>query len=199
MERNKQSMTPRRWATFALVLALGLPTIFSLLPGCDSTPTEPVYENPFDPDGPDAGDPLQVLAEADNTANSIKLSWIQPQGMGLTHYVISKSPDGVSGWEELDGIDHTTAEFGRYPFTSPEPTSTTWFRVQAFANDNFTITSYANPDSATTGPRVIVGDGGGSSASRFTNLEITVSRGDSLRIALDPTFTDSLKTVLAGV
>ena len=55
MERSQPNMNLRRVTTLALVLALGVPTVFSLLPGCEETPTEPVYENPFDPLGPDGG------------------------------------------------------------------------------------------------------------------------------------------------
>ena len=200
MELNKHSMTPRRLLTIALVLALGVPTVFSLLPGCDSTPSEPVYENPFDPLGPDGGDPIQVKVEAEaSNDTTVQLSWKQPQGMGLTHYIISRSDFRDSNYSEIGGKDHTSNPFGSFPYSDPEPTTLHWFRVQAFANDDFSIVSYADPDSITTGPRVIVGAGRGNTATRFTNLEITVTRGDQLRIALDPTFTDSLKIVPAGV
>ena len=190
MELSKQHMTTRRLLTIALVLALGVPTVFSLLPGCESTPSEPVYENPFDPLGPDGGDPLQVVAQA--IKDTVRISWKQPQDMGLTHYIISKSEFRDSGYDELGGLDHSTLEKGAFTDTLTDPPSTRRYRVQAFANDNFMVASYANPDSATTGPGVIVGAGKGTIASRLTDLVITVLRGNMLRIALDPDFTQNV-------
>ena len=70
MERSQPTMKLRRILTIALVLALGVPTLFSLLPGCESTPAEPEYNNPFDPLGPDAGDPLKLTATRPTTPPS---------------------------------------------------------------------------------------------------------------------------------
>jgi len=196
MERRKPNLTPRRILAIAFVLALGVPVVFSLLPGCENSPSEPVYENPFDPLGPDAGDPLQVQATATNDT-TINITWNQPQGLGILKYVISSSAYRDSGWGELGEKDHTSAATNSYIYHYPAPTSTHWFRVQAFTGTNFSMTSYATPDSATTGPRVIVGSGSGQTATRFTNLEVTVTEGDQLRIALDPTFTESLIIVPA--
>ncbi len=197
MERSKPNMTPRRLTTIAFVLALGVPAVFSLLPGCENTPSEPVYENPFDPLGPDAGDPLKVQATATNDT-TITITWSQPQDLGITRYIISRSAYRDSQWSELDEMDHTDNPNTTYLYNRPDPTSTHWFRIQAFTSTEFSITSYATPDSATTGPRVIVGSGFGYTATRFTNLEITVAQGDQIHIALDPTFTDFLRIVPAG-
>jgi len=197
MERSQPNMNLRRVTTLALVLALGVPTVFSLLPGCEETPTEPVYENPFDPLGPDGGDPLQVSAQATNDT-TIQIIWNQPQGLGILNYNISSSSSQNPDWTDIGEKEHTEAPTNSLFYNLAAPTSTHWFRVQAFTADNFSFTSYATPDSATTGPRVIIGDGSGATASRYTNLEITVTQGEQLRIALDPTFTDSLRIVPAG-
>ncbi len=193
MELSKKSMTPRRLLAIALVLALGIPTVFSLLPGCESTPSEPVYENPFDPEGPDGGDPLKAMAESDNQSNTVQISWLQPQGMGLTHYIISSAVGRDSTYSTIGDKDHTTAENNSFPYTGATSTATLWYRVQAFTDNDFTITSYANPDSATTGPKVIVGNDNGTTATRFTHFVVTVTRGDQVRVALDPDFTESLE------
>jgi hypothetical protein len=197
MKRFRTKMTARRTFALVLFLALGVPVVFSVLTGCDETPSEPDYQNPFDPRGPYGGDPLQLTAEAINDT-TIRLGWNQPQGMGITNYVFSSSAYRDSNYSDIGEQEHTENPTANYFYHNPAPTSTHWFRIQAFTVDNFSITSYATPDSATTGPRVIVGDGGGSVASRFTNLEITVTQGNQLRIALDPTFTDSLRIVPAG-
>ncbi len=197
MERSQPNMTLRRFKIIAFVLALGIPAVFSLLPGCENTPSEPVFDNPFDPLGPDGGDPLQAQADAINDT-TINITWNQPQDMGITKYFISRSAFRDSGYSQLGEEDHTTTPTSTFSYDNPDPTSTHWFLVQAFTNTDFSITSYATPDSATTGPRVIVGSGLGHTATRFTNLEITVTEGDQLRIALDPSFTDFLRIVPAG-
>jgi hypothetical protein len=197
MERSKPNMTPRRIMTTALVLALGIPAVFSLLPGCENTPSEPVFENPFDPLGPHDGDPLQAQAAAINDT-TISIAWNQPQNLGIMKYFISRSAHRDSGYSQIGEKEHTAAPSNSFPYYNPDPTSTHWFRVQALTDTDFSLTSYATPDSATSGPRVIVGSGSGHTATRFTNLEITVTEGDMVRIALDPTFTDSLRIVPAG-
>ena len=170
MENNKKDLTIRRLLAITFVLMLGIPVVFSLLPGCESSPSEPVYNNPFDPLGPDGGDPLQVRATAFNDT-TVKLTWNQPQGMGITKYVISSSPQRESGWGVIGNQDHTANPTTDFDYHDAASTSTTWYRVQAFTDTEFTITSYATPDSATTGPRVIVGTGFGHTATRLTNLE----------------------------
>ncbi len=197
MGRSNKNTTFRKLLAIAFVLALGVPVVFSLLPGCDSSPSEPVYENPFDPLGPDAGDPLQVRATAFNDT-TVRLIWNQPQGLGITKYIISSSAYRDSGWGVIGEKEHTSKPTTDYSYHDAASTSTTWYRIQAFTATEFTITAYAMPDSATTGPRVIVGTGFGHTATRFTKLEITVTKGDMVRIALDSTFTESLVTVPAG-
>jgi hypothetical protein len=197
MERSKPNMNLRRVTIVALVLALGVLTVFSFLPGCEKTPSEPAYDNPFDPLGPDGGDPLQVSAQATNDT-TIQIIWNQPQGLGILKYVISSSSDQNPDWFEIGEEEHTSAATNSFFYNLAASTSTHWFRVQAFTGDNFSFTSYATPDSATTGPRVVIGDGSGATATRYINLEIIVTQGDQLRIALDPTFTDSLMIVPAG-
>jgi len=196
MERSKQNLTPRGILAVAFVLALGVPVVFSLLPGCESSPSEPVYENPFDPLGPDAGDPLQVQATATNDT-TVVLQWNQPQGLGITNYIISNSAFRDSGYGEIGETEHTSAPTTSFDYHEADPTSTHWYRVQAFTATDFSFTSYATPDSATTGPRVIIGTGSGRTATRFIGLQIIVTEGDQLRIALDPTFTESLVIVPA--
>ncbi len=197
MERSQPHLKLRRIVTMALVLALGVPVVFSLMPGCDSTPALPEYDNPFDPLGPDAGDPLKLTATSQNDA-TIDLLWNQPQDMGITRYAISTSAYRDSNWSDLTEVDQTTTSTNSFTHEEPDATSIHWYRVQAFTDTEFTITSYATPDSATTPPRVDIGDGSGTSATRFIGLQITVTQGDQVRIALDADFTESLVVVPAG-
>ena len=197
MERIKTDLTLRKIAVLGFLFALGLPAALSLLTGCEETPSEPVFENPFDPLGPYGGDPLQASAEATNDT-TVTIGWNQPQDLGITRYVISQSAYRDSLYSEIGEADHTSNPTGSFPWHDAASTSDLWYMVQAFTATNFSLTSYATPAAVTPGPRVIVGTGEGTSASRFVNLEITVTEGDQLRIALDPTFTDSLRIVPAG-
>lgn len=197
MESTGRKMTRHRLLPALLVLVLGIPTIFSALPGCESTPAEPEYNNPFDPLGPDGGDPLKLMAEAANDT-TVKLTWNQPQGLGITSYALSISDNRDTGYESIGSKDHTENPTSDFFYNKADATSTHWFMIQAFTASDFSITSYATPDSATTGPRVVIGKGTGTSASRFVNLEITVTEGDMLRIALDPDFTENLVVIPAG-
>jgi hypothetical protein len=197
MNSTGKKLTHRRILPALLVVALGLPTMFSVLPGCESTPAEPEYSNPFDPQGPDGGDPLKLTALATNDT-TVRLTWNQPQDMGITSYSLSLSAYRDSGYSPLGDKDHTENPTNDFFHQRPDPTTTHWYMIQAFTATDFTITSYATPDSATTGPRVIIGEGKGTSASRFVNLEITVTQGEMLRIALDPDFTENLVETPAG-
>ena len=183
MERSKPDLKPRRILTIALVLALGVPTLFSLLPGCESTPAEPEYNNPFDPEGPDAGDPLKLTATAQDDATIDLRSW-RPASEPGHHQVHPqrRDPTGTTPTGTIGEVgDQTTNAAGSFTYADPDPTRTYWFRAQAFiitdTNEDFSITSYATPDSATTPPLVIIGNGTGTSATRFINLQITVTQG----------------------
>jgi hypothetical protein len=196
MESTGNIMKRHRYLPALLVLMLGIPTLFSVLPGCEKSPAEPEYNNPFDPLGPDGGDPLKLMADATNDT-TIRLTWNQPQGMGITSYALSTSAYRDSGYTPIGDKDHTENPTNDFFYKEFAPTSTHWFMIQAFTATEFTITSYANPDSAVAGPRVILGEGKGTTATRFVNLEITVTKGEMLRIALDPDFTESLVVIPA--
>jgi|GEM_PF-1690585 len=199
MKRSWQNLTPRRVLVIAFILALGLPTAISLLTGCENTPSAPEYANPFDPLGPDGGDPLQLRAEAINDT-TINLTWNQPQGLGITKYIISYSAYRDSNYEEKDTKEQTANPTTSYPFSldPQDATTTLWFRIQAFTPTQYSITSYATPTGATSGPRVIVGPGKGKTATRYPDIEVTVTQGDEIQVALDWTFTDSLRVIPAG-
>ncbi len=103
----------------ALLATLVLAAGFVVFGGCESNPAEPVYDNPWDPDGPDGGDALQVRATAQDTV--INVTWNQPQGQGIVLYVVSHTLDTGGDWEELGEVNHTTAPLGFFAYRNPVP------------------------------------------------------------------------------
>lgn len=170
-------------ALAALALALA-----ACLGGCERAPDPPAWNNPFDPSGPDGGDPLQLRATAGN--GLISLTWTQPQGMGIAQYAISRAVHPDSAFTSLALVDQTTALDNVYLWTDPAPTRSHWFRVQALdADGNASLASYAQLAGLTLGPRVILNHGAATLASRFVTAKVVVSRGTTLRVALGPAYT----------
>jgi hypothetical protein len=175
----------RAFAALALLSMALLP--LAGLTGCERAPEAPVWDNPFDPLGPDEGDPLQLRAVV--AGNIITLSWLQPQGMGLTEYAISRADHPDSAWTGLALVPHTTAINNIYLYNTPEPTRAHWFRIQALdASGQASAAAYATPAGVTLGPRVILNNGGATIASRFVTVKVIVSQGSDLRVALGPDY-----------
>ena len=193
MSRRHQQAdrSPRRRAAALLRLALAATALLAgatLGPaGCEQAPEPPVWDNPFDPDGPDGGDPLGLVASVG--AGSITLAWNQPQGMGITQYAIGRSDDVAGPWTSLALVDHTTAAGNVHVVAEPTPTQAHWYRIQALdADGNASLVDYATPVRADLGPRVLLNDGAATLASRFVTMKVVVSRGTTLRVALGPDF-----------
>jgi len=190
MARETRTNTLSRLIRAALLVAIGLGALFLVLPGCDSTPAEPEYDNPFDPLGPDAGDPLT------DKPNTIVIWWNQPQDLGITKYEISHSDNPDSNWEFLAVKEATSDRLTFHDYPDPVATMTHWFRIQAKDDlGRFSITSFATPGSVTIGPWVRMGATFGKIASRYPRVAIAVTSGDSIRIALDANYTDSLRVI----
>ncbi len=170
-------------ALAALVLALA-----AGLGGCERAPAPPTWDNPFDPVGPDGGDPLRLRATA--AGGVITLTWTQPQDLGIAQYAISHAVHPDSAFTSLALVDQTTALDNVHIWSDPAPTRTHWFRVQALdADGNASLASYAQLAGVELGPRVILDQGAATVASRHLTAKVVVSRGTTLRVALGPAFT----------
>lgn len=171
---------------FVLLAALALLPLAGLT-GCERAPAPPAWDNPFDPDGPGDGDPLDlVVTVADG---QISLTWTQPQGMGIAEYVISRADDRDGPWSGLAIVPQTNTVNNFHQVADPTPTQSHWFRIQALdAAGMASLADYATPTAVHLGPRVILNEGGTSVASRFVSVKVVVSRGTSLRVALGPTY-----------
>ncbi len=175
-------MSSRRTTIIALLLALISITVLAVIAGCDSTPEAPVYNNPFDPNGTEGGDPFHLVATLGDT--TITLVWDQPQGYNLTSYEVWHSTSIFNDFVSIGTVEATTDENIVFIYINPEPTTTHYFKIQAYnASGNFTAISHIVPASSQVLARVVINDGSNSVASRFISLNITVTDGDSLRIS----------------
>ena len=185
-------MSSRRITIAAAVLLAFLPALPVILGGCESKPSEPVFDNIFDPEGPLLGDPLNVHAALGDTA--INVTWDQPQGFGIALYEVSHSNGYGAIYDFFRTAEHTTAPFGSIIYPNPEPTMDHYFRVTAKTiEEDFIVISYQTPGNVVTPPRVIVGDGSGSTPTRNLTLSVTVSSGDNLLVADNEEFSGGLQ------
>lgn len=181
----------RRSALPAALTALALATL-ALLPltgltGCERAPGPAAWDNPFDPAGPDGGDPLKLRATV--SAGNITLTWNQPQDMGIAEYAISQAVHPDSTWSSLALVTQTTDVQNYHQVTDPTPTRSHWYRIQALdADGTASLTSYATPAGVVLGPRVIMNHGAATIATRQLSLKVVVSRGTTLRVAQGPAF-----------
>ncbi|NCQ34012.1 fibronectin type III domain-containing protein [bacterium] len=170
-----------------IVVMIGLG---SVLPGCESKPAAPEFDNPFD-----GNDPLDLKAII--TGNSILLTWTTPPGMGITSYELSHSFQAGTGFEFLDTVDATSP---LYTYAAPDPTTDHYFKVQAFtAAGEFSLVAATTPTHVATGPAIAVnGDPDGKKVpSREVLLTVTVSSEDSILIATSDEFADAVSYPVA--
>jgi hypothetical protein len=182
--------------TLALLGALAMAAGAAVLAGCESRPAEPVFDSPWDPDGPDGGDALAVTAFAGDS--TITVSWNQPQGQGIETYLVGHTLDPGGAWEDLAEVPATASANGIYTYQDPAPTAIHYFRVQAFTATEYSIVGYGRTGTAFTPPRVVPATGGRNRASRYLDLLITVGEGDSLRIADNDSFGGAVTIAAAA-
>ena len=175
-------MSLRRTIIVTILLSLLIPTALSLLSGCDSTPDEPEFNNPFDPNGPNAGDPFELVATLGDT--NITLLWNNIHGYDLVSYEVMHSLNFFENFFSIGTVEVPTLDIVNFTYQDPDPTSSHYFKIQAYdSQGNFTLTSHIVPASATTTARVVIGDGSNQIESRQINIRINVTNGDSLRIS----------------
>ena len=183
-------MSSRRITTLALCCLGSALLLGAVLAGCESKPAAPEFANPFDPDSPGDGDPLDLSATFLDSV--IIVTWSQPQGLGISSYDVSHSFQPGAEYDYLDTVDHTTAPTNRFTYVHPLPTATHYFRVQAFSGSGaFSIVSSQVPAAAATPPSIVVGNDPArkTTASRFKEVVITVTMEDSFLVAGNKEFT----------
>lgn len=173
-------MSIRRIPVFIFLLAAaGL----ILLAGCETKPTAPTFDNPFDVDSPAGGDPFNLLATY--SSGKITLIWTHPADYGIITYEVLHSPTYFGEYFSIGSVEAPASGNALFTYEDVTPTSNHYFKVQGFDEaGGFTATSTIAPTSLTTPALVVVGDDGSrTTASRHIVLNITVSQGDSLRLS----------------
>ncbi|MCP4572549.1 MAG: hypothetical protein GY838_09390 [bacterium] len=186
-------MSRTRTLIIALVLAALLPAVLAHLTGCERTPDDPVYGNPFDPESPEGGDGLQVRAEV--VGNNIKVSWTHHRNRDIAEYILDHRTDQTVEWTNL--VDTLLNEDNMTLFELwhelPEPNRTHYYIVQALTADGeFSLTGYATPAAASAPPLVFAGLTNSEIPSRYLDLKIVTGEGDSIRVADNPGFTGAV-------
>jgi Bacterial Ig domain len=175
-------MSYRRTLSIVFLLAVLVPSALSLLTGCDSKPAAPRFNNPFDPEGTDSGDPFNLTATLGDT--SITLIWDQVQGYNLSRYDVMHSLQYDVGFFPVGSVEATDQSSLLFKYLNPQPTTRHFFKIQAYDNrGSFTLMSHIVPTTVATLARVVVNDGSTLVSSRHITLGISVSSGDSLRIS----------------
>ncbi len=175
-----------------IVLALALSGVF----GCAHDLADPLFENPFDPGGPDGGDPFQILAIP--SGNSVVVTWRQPDHPGVTEYAVLHSDDD-NAFASVGTVNHLpAADENTFIHNEPVPNAVNYYKVMARDGEgNATAVSAVASAPVDMPPFFQIGDGSPSVASRFVTLAIKTIVGDSLDIAANDTFTGA--TTLATV
>ena len=193
-------MSRTRTLIIALALAAVLPAGLAQLTGCEKSPDEPVFDNPFDPNGPLAGDALQISATTG--PNVITVTWNHHPGKGIVLYFVDHRTDLDPGWSTLaDDIvpEDDNVETVSFYHLDPDPNRTHSYLVQGLtASGDFTLSGYATPASATTPPTVFHDANLGRLASRYLNLKIVTGAGDSIRVAGNPVFAGATELPAAA-
>lgn len=190
-------MTPPRTLAAAFALAVLLPLTLSLVGGCEQNPPEPAFDNPFDPAGPDEGDPLDARAVYAN--GDLTVSWTHAAGFNIASYGIEMSLDPETGYEDLASDLPTEVSSYVVPDSLQTPNETQYFKVQAITFDgDFTLSSYANAAGVAVPPWAQAVPDQFGQPSRFMDLRIVVGRGDSLLVADGDGVAPSLVLVAAA-
>ncbi len=177
-------MNMRRAFVLATLLAMVSIIALSFLAGCDSTPETPDFENPFDPNASNGGDPFELTATMGDS--SVTLMWNQLQDFDISSYVVLHSMSIFDQFFSIGSVEATTQDIIQFEYDNPEPTATHYFKIQAFNSaGEFSGASHITPTSVDVLAMVQVNDGSRDVPSRNISLSISVTDGDSLRISQD--------------
>lgn len=179
---GRRGPTTAAAAALALLAALG-----GLLGGCTERPAAPVWNNLFDPAGPNGGDPFRVVAI--QSGNRVTVSWTKPAVRDLDAFEILRSANNVAYVLAGEVAPTVTA----FIDTAPAPNAPNYYKVRA--RDLYGATSAVShiaPAYILTPPFVLVGEGGAVTPTRHVVLTLRTTAGDSAQVAATSDFAGAL-------
>jgi hypothetical protein len=172
-------------AARGLVLLLALAGALALAVGCTETPVETAFDNPFDPDNPDGGDPFDLIALYVNDA--VFLTW-QNVGGGVTKYLILHSTDGVV-YADLDTVSAPGVNYAHLDFAANR---VNWYKVRGLNQyGQGTSVSAVTPATFLAPPRLTIG-AADFAPGRHILLSASTDLGDRFEVDSLPDFSTSV-------
>jgi hypothetical protein len=183
-------MTTRRLAWFLL-----LPAVLLLAFGCTKRPDEPEFDNPFDPAGPDAGNPFHL--EARESGNNVLVSWDQPPHPDITSYNVLRSADGQSFALRDTVPPMANSPTNQYIDTTPLRNAPNYYKVQAVNSvGQTTASSRVAAVPVVALPYLEIAGGAASTATRLVDVSFGSRVGDTAELDSLPDFPAPLITAV---
>ncbi len=169
---------PRRTLLVFCLLLLPPAALFF---ACDSKPSEPVADNPFDPLNPDTGgDPFNLTAVYQD--GGVSLGWNEIAVPGLAGFTLFRMSDRESVFARLDSAD---ADAIQWKDTAPAYFTFSTYRIAAIgASGAESDTAGRGIDTVTVPPHIAV-SGGSSVRRREITLRILAEDADSMIVSVD--------------
>jgi hypothetical protein len=181
--------------THRLTWLLLLPAVLLLVSGCTKRPDEPEFDNPFDPAGPDAGNPFHLQAHV--SGNNVLVTWDQPPHPDIVSYNVLRSPDGLS-FAIRDTVPHNaTTQNNQYIDKTPLHNAPNYYKVQAVNSvGQATASSRVAAVPIVARPYLEIAGGVSSTATRQVNVDFSSRVGDTAELDSLPDFPAPLITAV---
>ena len=161
-------------------------TIITMFFACDTKPTEPVRDNPFDPNNSvSGGDPFQLTAKI--AGGGITLGWTIPDIKDTQSFKIYRSETENNGYAELAV---STDKQTQYVDKNIENGHSYWYRVTAINSENKeTNISNTAGVNINTEPVLVINGGAEYTANREVTLTILAATAKQMMLANDADFS----------
>jgi hypothetical protein len=165
---------------------LGL-IVLAAVGSCSQRPVEPVFENPFRPDGPDGGDPFHITAAY--TVAGVVIAWSNPGVEGIKSYEVLHDTvvtgDYVPIAAVLPGalLSFIDVDYARY--------RDNYYKVRAVGDNQESALSRVAAARVFAPPEVVFPGDPTKVRTRYPRLSLRSDRGDEFELAATPDFVGS--------
>jgi len=178
-------MSLNRCHRLLITLACLTLLVSGFLPGCSSSPEEPVYANPFDPATPGSEDPFDLIAIYGG--GTVTLRWTPLEGYGIETYVVQWVFEGNN--YELARLEPAAGSM-IYVVQDPVPNITNAYRIRALdAFDRAAASSHLVPAQVQVPPIIRLATGRTQVRSRYQDVTVRAAAGDYVQLDTSRTFT----------